>query len=60
MRYLPGILGALAAFGVAKLVAWTELGLELELVGFLASYVAGTLAADRALLRYGRSTGRGG
>lgn len=56
MRYLPGLLGALAAFIVAKLLAWSGLGLEL--LAFVATYLVITYAADRALLTYGRDTGR--
>jgi len=56
MRYLPGLLGALAALMVAKLLAWSGIGLEL--LGFVATYLAVTYVADRALLAYGRDTGR--
>jgi hypothetical protein len=57
MRYVPGLIGALAAFVVVKLMAWS--GVTLQLITFVGGYLLVTMAADRALLGYGRSTGRG-
>ena len=56
LRWVPGIVGAVCAFSVSKLFAWTELGFELG--AFLVAYLAIAVAVDRGLKRYGRSSER--
>jgi hypothetical protein len=56
LRFIPGIVGAVCAFSVSKLFAWTELGFELG--AFLVTYLAIAVAVDRGLKRYGSSSVR--
>jgi len=44
--------GAIAAFAVSKLLAWTDLGFDLGV--FLVTYLAITIVVDRGLAGYGR------
>lgn len=52
LRYVPGLVGALAAFTVLKLVGWMAFGYRLGT--FLATYVIVAVAIDQAMRRYGR------
>ena len=51
LRFVPGAAGAVAGFGVTKLVGWTELGFEFG--AFLGAYLVVAIAVDRAMRRYG-------
>ena len=51
LRTTSGAVAATAAFGVTKLVGWTEIGFEFSV--FLGAYLVVAVAFDRALTRYG-------
>ena len=53
IRFLPGLIGALSAFVLVKLVAWVT-SFSLELLLFTGTYVGVTIALDVGLRRYGR------
>lgn len=53
LRFVPGLLGAIAAFVVLKLLSWVG-SLSLELLVFLGTYAAVAVSVDTALKRYGR------
>ena len=56
MRYVPGLIGAIIAFGALKFAIFlgvTQNGWQM-LVFFLA-YILVAVAADRAMTAYGRS-----
>ncbi len=54
LRFVPGVLGAAAAFIVHKLLTLAgEINLGLQIVIFAAAYIVATVAADRAMKRYG-------
>jgi len=52
LRFVPGGVGAIAAFGVSKLLAWTDLSFDLGV--FLVTYLVITIVVDRGLAGYGR------
>ncbi len=54
LRLVPGVVGAVCAFSVSKLFAWTDIGFELG--AFLVTYLAIAVAVDRGLKRYGSSS----
>ncbi|MEN8185387.1 MAG: hypothetical protein ABFS46_22960 [Myxococcota bacterium] len=54
LRFVPGVVGAVSAFAVSKLLARTEIGFDLG--AFLLTYLAVSVAVDRGLKGYGRST----
>lgn len=56
LRFVPGIVGALCAFSVSKLFAWTAL--RFELGAFFAMYLVASIGVDQALKRYGRDARR--
>lgn len=51
IRFLPGLLAALAGFLLLKAMAWIPLSVQLLL--FLAVYFLVTVIIDRALRKYG-------
>ncbi len=54
LRFVPGVAGALAAFGAAELVdwlSWTSLSGEVSI--FLVTYLVVAIVVDRALATYG-------
>ena len=51
LRFVPGAAAAVVAFGVTKLVSWTELGFEFG--AFLTAYLVVAASVDRAMKRYG-------
>lgn len=53
IRFLPGVVGALSAYIVLKLVGWAT-SLTVELLAFAGTYLAVTVALDVGLKRYGR------
>ena len=55
LRFIPGLAAATVAFGVTKLVGWTELGFEFG--AFLTAYVAVAVSVDRGMKRYGVRSG---
>jgi hypothetical protein len=56
LRVFPGVVGALCAFSVSKIFAWTDL--RFELGAFLVTYLAVALAVDHGLKGYRRSSVR--
>ncbi len=56
VRFVPGLLGAIVAYLVLKLVSWAA-SLPLEFVLFLATYAGVAVSVDMAMNRYGRSSG---
>lgn len=56
VRYLPGVVAAMAAFGVLKLTAFFGItSLAYEMLAFLAAYLILAVLVDKAMVRYGRS-----
>jgi hypothetical protein len=54
MRFMPGFVGAAAAFLVSKLLSWFSWAdLSVEIAAFLATYAAVAYSVDRAMTRYG-------
>jgi hypothetical protein len=54
-RFLPGIAGAAGAFIALKLISLGDIAdLGLQIVIYVAAYVVVTVAADRAMVRYGQ------
>ena len=54
MKYLPGFVGAIAAFVALRAMAWLGVNaLGWHIAVFLASYVIVTVAVDQAMTRYG-------
>ena len=53
IRFLPGVVGALSAYMVLKLVGWAT-SLTVELLAFAGTYLVVTVALDVGLKRYGR------
>ena len=53
IRFLPGLVGALSAYVVLKLIGWAT-SLSLELLAFAGTYVVVTVFIDLALRRYGK------
>ena len=61
LRFLPGLAGAAGAFAVIKVIApIASVVLWLEIVIYAAVYLVVSVAADRAMVRYGRNRDRGG
>jgi hypothetical protein len=56
LRLVPGVVGAVCAFAVSKLFAWTDLGFDLG--AFLVTYLAVSVAVDRGFTRYGSGSVR--
>lgn len=55
IELLPGLIGAVAGYLAAQLVAWLGMGSFLgELIVFVLVYLGVTLAAARAMVAYGR------
>ena len=52
LRFVPGLVGAVCAFGVSRLLAWTDLGFDLGI--FVLTYLAVSVIVDRGLAGYGR------
>lgn len=52
LRFVPGLLGAVAAFVVLRLLSWVG-SLTFELLVFLGTYAAVAVSVDAALKRYG-------
>lgn len=53
---VPGLIGAVTGYLAARFLAWAGMGSFLgELVVFLVVYLSVTLAAERAMIAYGRS-----
>lgn len=58
IELLPGLIGAVLAYLAARLLAWLGMGSFLgELLAFVLVYLGATLAAERAMVAYGRSRG---
>ena len=53
VRFIPGLLAAIAGFLVIKLSAWA-FSLTAEILIFVTIYIAITLIIDAALKRYGK------
>lgn len=53
IRFLPGLLAALAGFIVLKAMAWISVSLQLLL--FVVVYLLIAVLIDRALRKYGES-----
>ena len=51
IRFLPGLLAALAGFIVLKAMAWLSVSLQLLL--FITAYILVAVLIDRALRQYG-------
>lgn len=63
IRHMPGLIGAIAAFIIVRMLAYLGLGSTAgEFLAFLLVYLAVTVAADRAMLAYSRerTPGSGG
>jgi len=52
VRFIPGVGGAVCGFIALQLVEFLTLGLGLEIVIFMAAYLVGAVALDRALARH--------
>lgn len=58
IKHVPGLIGAVVAFLAARLLAWLGMGSFVgEFLVFLACYLLATLAAERAMIAYGRERG---
>ncbi len=56
LRFLPGVAGAAGAFIALKLITLIDIvTLWPEVVIYGAAYLTVTIAADRAMVRYGRN-----
>jgi hypothetical protein len=55
VSFLPGVVGATAAFAVTKLLGWTDIGIEASV--FLATYIVVTVGVARGMKRYGTPSG---
>ena len=53
IRFLPGVVGALSAYVVLKLIGWAA-SLSIELLAFAGTYLVVTVAIDLGLRRYGK------
>ena len=56
LRIVPGLVGAVCAFGVSKFLAWTDWGFDLG--AFLVTYLLVSMAVDRGLKGYGSTPSR--
>lgn len=52
LRYIPGLLGALGAMLVFRLLGMLDF--SVRLLAFIVAYVAITVVVDKAMARYGR------
>ena len=52
IRFMPGLVGALSAYVVLKLIGWAA-SLSFEFLAFAGTYVVVTVSIDLALRRYG-------
>ncbi len=52
MRYIPGLVGAVAAMVAFRLLSMLDFSLRILI--FFAVYLAVTIAVDKALSRYGK------
>jgi len=52
VKLLPGLIGALGAYVLLKLISWT--GLTFELVSFLVTYLVITVLMESAMQSYGK------
>ena len=51
LRYVPGVVAATVAYVATKIVAWTEIGIEISV--FIGAYLVMVGSVDRAMKRYG-------
>lgn len=52
LKYIPGMLGAIAAMAVFRLLIMFDL--SIRFVAFFLVYLVVTIAVDKAMSRYGR------
>lgn len=52
LRYVPGLVGAVAAMVAFRLLSMFDFSVRILI--FLAVYVAMTIAVDKAMARYGK------
>tara|TARA_R110000782_G_scaffold25335_11_gene65905 strand:+ start:588 stop:758 length:171 start_codon:yes stop_codon:yes gene_type:complete len=52
LKYIPGLVGALAAMAVYRLLGMLEFSVRILI--FFAIYLAVTIFVDKAMARYGR------
>ena len=52
LKYIPGVIGALAGFITLLFVRWLD-NWSLEFAAFIAAYLFVTISLDKALVSYG-------
>jgi len=55
LKYIPGILGAVAGFITLQLTSWFN-NWSYEIAVFIAVYLFVTVSLDMALVRYGKTS----
>lgn len=57
LKYIPGVMGAVAGFITLQLVAWFN-NWSYELASFIAVYLFVTISLELALVRYGKNNSK--